>query len=81
MNELHLRFCLCLKNFKLWGEKKERKAWIQFAAHGFLLTLNSLVEALVALTFDLDMPFSLLLSALFPDVFREGLRFASSCPT
>lgn len=30
MNELHLRFCLCLKNFKLWGKKKERKAWIQF---------------------------------------------------
>lgn len=27
------------------------------------------------------MPFSPLLSALFPDVFREGLRFMSSCPT
>lgn len=74
-------FVYVWKTLNSGGEKRKEKHGFSLAAHRFLLTLNSLVEALVALTFDLDMPFSLLLSALFPDVFREGLRFASSCPT
>lgn len=62
------------------GNKNTRFSWLLFQI--FLFNCQLVVHS-SCVTLVLDMPFSLLLSDLFPDVsvFWEGLRFTSCSPT